>query len=73
MMSRIAAFLPGQYSLALYRSREILAGRRPRSVELFGELAASMGGGLAAGLELARRHKVSFQRSAMGGTSAWNS
>jgi glutamate--cysteine ligase len=57
-MSRLARLLPSEYELALGRSRDILAGRRPRTVERFGRLASEMGGGLAAGLDLARRHRA---------------
>jgi glutamate--cysteine ligase len=59
-MSRLARLLPPEYGLALSDSREILAGRRLRTVERFGELAAEMGGGLAAGLDLARRHRAAI-------------
>jgi glutamate--cysteine ligase len=57
VMSRIAALLPDEYGSALGMARDILAGRRPRSAERFSRLAIREGGGLAAGLHLARLHK----------------
>jgi hypothetical protein len=59
-MSRIAAILPSEYGAALGRAREILSGTRPRSVERFARLVSQEGGGLAAGLSLARTHRRHF-------------
>ena len=59
-MSRLARLLPPEYELALAHSRDMMAGRRPRTVERFGQLASEMGGGLAAGLDLARRHRAAI-------------
>ena len=42
-------------------SRDMIAGRRPRTVERFGKLASGTGGGLAAGLDLARRHRAAVE------------
>jgi glutamate--cysteine ligase len=59
-MSRIAALLPGEYGSALAAARGMLAGSRPRSAERFARLALREGGGLAAGLSLAREHRLHF-------------
>jgi hypothetical protein len=59
-MSGIAALLPSGYGAALETARERLSGARPRSVELFARLAKREGGGLAAGLSLAREHRRHF-------------
>jgi glutamate--cysteine ligase len=59
-MSRIAARLPSEYGSALGAARGILSGSRPRSAERFAALAIGEGGGLAAGLSLARAHKRLF-------------
>lgn len=63
MMTRLSRLLPPEYELALSRSREVLAGRRRRSVDRFGELALEAGSGLAAGLELARAHRTKIRES----------
>jgi glutamate--cysteine ligase len=63
-MSRIAALLPSEYGAALAKARGALEGARPRSVELFARLAIEEGGGLAAGLSLARAHRRHFLKDA---------
>lgn len=66
MMTRLARLLPPEYALALSRAREVVAGRRRRSVEKFGELALEAGSGFAAGLELARAHRTKITDPVIG-------
>ena len=73
-MSRTAALLPTEYERALEAAREILGGRKPRAVDFFARLAAREGGGLAAGLRLAREHKsnlVGAGRARAGRDGIW--
>jgi glutamate--cysteine ligase len=57
LMSRIARLMPSEYARALSRFASALDGRSPRSAERFALLASERGGGLEAGLELARAHR----------------
>jgi len=59
-MERIAPRLGERHEEAVAWARRALAGTELRSVDRFALLAASEGGGLAAGLRLAREHKESI-------------
>jgi len=70
MMSRIARIMSAEYGGALSRALAILDGRAPRSAERFAQLARERGGGLEAGLELARAHRAAIMAERKKGT--WN-
>jgi glutamate--cysteine ligase len=69
-MSRIARLLPPEYGRALSRYSLVLEARAPRSAERFADLARDRGGGLAAGLELARAHRESIMGARR--AASWN-
>ncbi len=59
-MEGLATLLPGEYGEALGAARDILSGARPRAADRFAALSLESGGGLAAGLGLAREHRRRF-------------
>lgn len=56
-MDRLAPLLGGLHADALAWAKDALAGKKPRQVERFARLALREGGGLAAGLRLAKEHR----------------
>jgi glutamate--cysteine ligase len=62
-MGRIAPLLGDVHEDALAWANDALAGKKPRQVERFARLALREGGGLAAGLKLAKEHRETLMET----------
>jgi glutamate--cysteine ligase len=64
-MDRIAPLLSGIHEDALAWAKDALAGKKPRQIERFARLALREGGGLAAGLRLAKEHRETLMETSV--------